>query len=47
MNTIFWAKPDQTYEAHIEAAYKAWKETVIAKRNLIQRLRLVSSNILG
>ena len=38
MNTIFWAKPDQTYEAHIEAAYKAWKETVIAKRNLIQRL---------
>ncbi len=38
MNTIFWAKPDQTYEAHIEAAYKAWKETVIAKKNLIQRL---------
>jgi CRISPR-associated endonuclease/helicase Cas3 len=38
MNTIFWAKPDQTYDAHIEAAYKAWKETVIAKKNLIQRL---------
>ncbi len=38
MNTIFWAKPDQTYEAHIEAAYNAWKETVIAKKNLIQRL---------
>lgn len=38
MNNIFWAKPDQTYEAHIEAAYKAWKETVIANKNLIQRL---------
>lgn len=38
MNIIFWAKPDQTYEAHIESAYKAWKETVIAKKNLIQRL---------
>lgn len=37
MNTIFWAKPDQTYEAHINAAYKAWKETIIANKNLIQR----------
>ncbi len=38
MNTIFWAKPDQTYEAHINLAYGAWKETVIAKKNLIQRV---------
>lgn len=38
MSTIFWAKPDQTYDAHINAAYNAWKETVIAKKNLIQRL---------
>lgn len=38
MNTIFWAKPDQTYEAHINAAYKAWKETVIANKNSIQRI---------
>ena len=36
--TIFWAKPDQTYEEHIRAAYAAWKSTVSAKRNLIQRL---------
>ena len=36
--TIFWAKPDQTYEEHIRAAYHAWKSTVTAKRNLIQRL---------
>ncbi|VVB87665.1 CRISPR-associated nuclease/helicase Cas3 [uncultured archaeon] len=38
MNTIFWAKPDQTYEAHINLAYEAWKETVLAKKNLIQRV---------
>jgi CRISPR-associated endonuclease/helicase Cas3 len=36
--TIFWAKPDQTYEEHIRAAYTAWKSTVSAKRNLIRRL---------
>jgi CRISPR-associated endonuclease/helicase Cas3 len=36
--TIFWAKPDQTYEKHIRAAYHAWKSTVSAKRNLIRRL---------
>lgn len=35
---IFWAKPDQTYEAHITAAYHAWKSTVSAKQNLIKRL---------
>jgi CRISPR-associated endonuclease/helicase Cas3 len=35
--TIFWAKPDQTYEEHIRAAYAAWKSTVSSKRNLIRR----------
>nr|WP_320162283.1 CRISPR-associated helicase Cas3' [uncultured Methanoregula sp.] len=35
---IFWAKPDQTYEQHISAAYHAWKATVSAKHNLIKRL---------
>ncbi|MCK9630746.1 MAG: CRISPR-associated helicase Cas3' [Methanoregula sp.] len=34
---IFWAKPDQTYDQHITAAYHAWKSTVSAKRNLIKR----------
>lgn len=38
MSNIFWAKPDQTYDVHINAAYNAWKETIIAKKNLIQRL---------
>jgi len=36
-NQIIWAKPDQSYEEHITKAYSAWKDTVIAKRNLIQR----------
>jgi CRISPR-associated endonuclease/helicase Cas3 len=36
--TTFWAKPDQTYEEHINAAYRAWKSTVSAKKNLINRL---------
>ena len=36
-STIFWAKPDQTYNEHIQAAYHAWKATVSAKRNLIRR----------
>ncbi len=34
---ISWAKPDQTYEQHITAAYHVWKSTVSAKRNLIKR----------
>jgi CRISPR-associated endonuclease/helicase Cas3 len=33
----FYAKPDQTYEEHLEAVYKAWKETVSAKKLLIER----------
>jgi CRISPR-associated endonuclease/helicase Cas3 len=37
-STTFWAKPDQTYEEHINAAYRAWKSTVSAKKNLITRL---------
>jgi CRISPR-associated endonuclease/helicase Cas3 len=50
-----WAKPDQTYEAHIRAAYAAWKETVAAKKVLIGRVadmagvapeRLVESSLL-
>jgi CRISPR-associated endonuclease/helicase Cas3 len=35
---VFWAKPDQTYEEHIQAAYNAWKSTVSSKSNLIQRV---------
>jgi CRISPR-associated endonuclease/helicase Cas3 len=35
---IFYAKPDQTYEDHLEAVYTAWKETVSAKRPLIERV---------
>ncbi|MGI6711758.1 MAG: CRISPR-associated helicase Cas3' [Bacillota bacterium] len=38
MNKIYYAKPDQTYEEHLEAVYVAWKETVTAKRRLIERL---------
>ena len=37
MNSIIWAKPDQSYEEHITKAYCAWKDTVTAKKNLIQR----------
>lgn len=33
----FYAKPDQTYREHLEAVYAAWKETVMAKRPLIER----------
>jgi CRISPR-associated endonuclease/helicase Cas3 len=34
----FYAKPDQTYEEHIEAVYTAWVETINAKRPLVERL---------
>lgn len=34
---IFWAKPDQTYEQHITAAYRIWKSIVSAKKGLINR----------
>ncbi|MCL0038248.1 CRISPR-associated helicase Cas3' [Thermodesulfovibrionales bacterium] len=34
----FYAKPDQTYREHLEAVYSAWKETVDAKRPLIERV---------
>lgn len=37
MNPIIWAKPDQSYEEHITKAYSAWKDTVTAKKNLIQK----------
>jgi CRISPR-associated endonuclease/helicase Cas3 len=33
----YWAKPDQTYDEHLTAAYRAWKETVTGKKGLIQR----------
>lgn len=36
--TIFYAKPDQTYREHLEAVYWAWKETIAAKRPLIDRI---------
>jgi len=38
VSAIFYAKPDQTYHEHLEAVYAAWKETVIAKKALIERL---------
>lgn len=34
---IFYAKPDQTYREHLEAVYSAWKETIHAKKPLIER----------
>lgn len=34
----FYAKPDQTYREHLEAVYSAWKETIHAKRILVERL---------
>lgn len=34
----FWAKPDQTYEEHVEAVYANWKKTVRAISPLICRL---------
>ncbi|MHC1757080.1 MAG: CRISPR-associated helicase Cas3' [Methanosarcina sp.] len=37
MNNIIWAKPDQSYEEHITASYRAWKQTVEAKRSQIKR----------
>lgn len=52
---VMWAKPDQRYDAHIRAAYAAWKETVEAKKPLIRRVatmagvtpeRLVESSLL-
>lgn len=38
MSKVFYAKPDQTYRQHIEAVYAAWKQTVDAKYQLIERL---------
>ncbi|RLB21523.1 MAG: hypothetical protein DRG76_08815 [Deltaproteobacteria bacterium] len=38
MSKTFFAKPDQTYSEHIEAAYVSWKETVTAKSALIKRV---------
>jgi CRISPR-associated endonuclease/helicase Cas3 len=37
MNDIIWAKPDQSYEEHIIASYRAWKQIIDAKRNQIKR----------
>ena len=34
---IFYAKPNQIYEEHLEAVYTAWKETINAKKFLIKR----------
>ncbi len=34
----FYAKPDQTYEEHLEAVYTAWKKIVTAKYPLIERV---------
>jgi CRISPR-associated endonuclease/helicase Cas3 len=37
MNCVIWAKPDQPYDEHINASYSAWKQTVEAKKEQIQR----------
>lgn len=37
MNCVIWAKPDQPYGEHINASYSAWKQTVEAKKEQIQR----------
>lgn len=34
----YFAKPDQTYEDHVEMAYFAWKQTIAAKMPLIERM---------
>lgn len=36
----YFAKPDQTYEEHVLAAYKAWKMVTKAKWSLIERVAL-------
>jgi CRISPR-associated endonuclease/helicase Cas3 len=38
MMTTIWAKPDQTYEEHINTAYAAWKDTLEFKGGLIRRV---------
>jgi CRISPR-associated endonuclease/helicase Cas3 len=38
MRRVFYAKPDQSYQEHLEAVYNAWKETVSYKRHLIERM---------
>ncbi|HAG09365.1 MAG TPA: hypothetical protein DCK87_07405 [Desulfotomaculum sp.] len=39
--TCFYAKPDQTYREHVEDTYRAWRETVAAKKELIERMSLL------
>jgi len=38
MSEQFYAKTDQTYAEHIQAAYRAWRETVEEKMPLLRRL---------
>jgi CRISPR-associated endonuclease/helicase Cas3 len=35
--SVFWAKPDQTYEDHIISAYESWKSVVDNLEPFIQR----------
>lgn len=37
-DTMYLAKPKQTYDEHIYAAYAAWKEITTAKRSLIDQI---------
>jgi CRISPR-associated endonuclease/helicase Cas3 len=39
--TCFYAKPYQTYREHVEDTYRAWQETVTAKKQLIERMSLL------
>jgi len=36
--SVYYAKPDQTYEEHIRAVYIAWKQVVAYKKRLIKQL---------
>lgn len=36
--TCFYAKPEQAYREHVEDTYRAWQETVAAKKELIERM---------
>ncbi len=38
MTKVFYAKPDQTYQEHLEYVLAAWAETIAAKQSLVKRL---------
>ncbi len=36
----YYAKPDQTYEEHIRAAYKVWKQLIVYQKKYLENLSL-------